>query len=90
MTSQQAVSNEYDVRIRRAEKLIAEKSSASELLLFYRRIASFQKTSVPSPYPLKISIESFERPFTHHSNVFSREKLDILEAHRRAWRCRTR
>ena len=44
MTSQQAVSNEYDVRIRRAEKLIAEKSSASELLSFYRRIASFQKT----------------------------------------------
>jgi formate dehydrogenase accessory protein FdhE len=44
MTSQQAVSNEYDARIRRAEKLIAEKSSASELLSFYKRIASFQKT----------------------------------------------
>src|SRR5580704_3291080 len=44
MTSQQAVSNEYDVRIRRAEKLIADKSSASELLSFYKRIASFQKT----------------------------------------------
>jgi formate dehydrogenase accessory protein FdhE len=43
MTSQQAVSNEYDARIRRAEKLIAEKSSASELLSFYKRIASFQK-----------------------------------------------
>ncbi len=44
MTSQQAASNEYDARIRRAEKLIAEKSSASELLSFYKRIASFQKS----------------------------------------------
>ncbi len=44
MTSPQAVSNEYDARIRRAEKLIAEKSSASELLSFYKRIASFQKS----------------------------------------------
>ncbi|MGB9465938.1 MAG: formate dehydrogenase accessory protein FdhE [Candidatus Acidiferrum sp.] len=43
MTSQQAVSNEYDARVRRAEKLIAEKSSASELLSFYKRIAGFQK-----------------------------------------------
>jgi formate dehydrogenase accessory protein FdhE len=44
MTSLQSVGNEYDVRIRRAEKLIAEKSSASELLSFYRRITSFQKS----------------------------------------------
>jgi FdhE protein len=44
MRSQQAVSNEYDARIRRAEKLIADKSSATELLSFYKRIASFQKT----------------------------------------------
>src|SRR5258708_30534027 len=44
MTSQQAASNEYDARIRRAEKLIAEKSSASELLSFYKRIPSFQKS----------------------------------------------
>ncbi len=44
MTSQQAASNEYDARIRRAETLIAEKSSASELLSFYKRIASFQKS----------------------------------------------
>ncbi len=43
MTSQQAVSSEYDTRIRRADKLIADKSSASELLSFYKRIASFQK-----------------------------------------------
>src|SRR5580658_3339774 len=44
MTSQQAVSNEYDARMRRAEKLIVQKSSASELLSFYKRIASFQKS----------------------------------------------
>lgn len=44
MTGQQAVGNEYDARIRRAERLIAEKSAASELLSFYRRIASFQKS----------------------------------------------
>lgn len=44
MTFQQSVSGEYDARIRRAEKLIADKSSASELLSFYRRIANFQKS----------------------------------------------
>jgi formate dehydrogenase accessory protein FdhE len=44
MTSQQVASREYDVRIRRAEKLIADNSSASELLSFYKRIASFQKS----------------------------------------------
>jgi formate dehydrogenase accessory protein FdhE len=44
MTPQQSASSEYDVRIRRAEKLIADKSSASELLSFYKRIASFQKS----------------------------------------------
>ncbi|MGB7284396.1 MAG: formate dehydrogenase accessory protein FdhE [Candidatus Acidiferrum sp.] len=43
MTFQQAVGSEYDARIKRAEKLIADKSSASELLYFYRRIANFQK-----------------------------------------------
>ncbi|HMD38397.1 MAG TPA: formate dehydrogenase accessory protein FdhE [Candidatus Acidoferrum sp.] len=46
MTSPQAVSGEYDARIRRAEKLIADKSSASEILSFYKRISSFQKTFV--------------------------------------------
>ncbi len=46
MTPQQSASSEYDVRIRRAEKLIADKSSASELLSFYKRIASFQKSLI--------------------------------------------
>jgi formate dehydrogenase maturation protein FdhE len=44
MTSQQSVSSEYDARIKRAEKLIAEKSSASELLSFFRRITGFQRS----------------------------------------------
>jgi FdhE protein len=44
MTFPQAVSNEYDARMQRAEKLIADKSVASQLLSFYRSIASFQKT----------------------------------------------
>jgi formate dehydrogenase accessory protein FdhE len=57
MTSQQAVSNEYDVRIRRAEKLIAEKSSASELLSFYKRIASFQKS-----FLVQISDAALQQP----------------------------
>jgi FdhE protein len=43
MTSSQAVSNEYDARIQRVDKLIADKAVASQLLSFYRRIASFQK-----------------------------------------------
>lgn len=37
----------------------------------------FQKEEVTSPYPIKLKIEHFEKPFTNHSNLFSREKLDI-------------
>jgi formate dehydrogenase accessory protein FdhE len=44
MTGQPVMSTEYDARIRRAETLIAEKSSASQLLSFYGRIAGFQKS----------------------------------------------
>ncbi|HXH75272.1 MAG TPA: methyltransferase [Bacteriovoracaceae bacterium] len=39
--------------------------------------ASFQKEKVISPYPLKLKIESFPHEFINHSNLFSREKLDI-------------
>jgi formate dehydrogenase accessory protein FdhE len=62
MTPQQAVSNEYDARIRRAEKLIAEKSPASELLSFYRRIVSFQKsllTQISDPAIRQPEIQQF-------------------------------
>jgi formate dehydrogenase accessory protein FdhE len=57
MMSPQAVSNEYDARIRRAEKLIADKSSASELLSFYKRIASFQRT-----FLVQFSVDGAQQP----------------------------
>jgi hypothetical protein len=43
MIARQAESSEYDAQIRRADKLIVEKSSASDLLAFYKKIAAFQK-----------------------------------------------
>lgn len=57
MTPQQSASSEYDVRIRRAEKLIADKSSASELLSFYKRIASFQKS-----FLVQFSVDGEQQP----------------------------
>lgn len=39
--------------------------------------ASFERAETPSPYPLQVRLEGFEKPFTNHSNLFSREKLDI-------------
>ncbi len=39
--------------------------------------ANFENEKVSSPFPQKIKIESFEVPFTNHSNLFSRDKLDI-------------
>lgn len=39
--------------------------------------ADFEKTKIESPYPLNIKIDSFEAPFINHSNLFSRDKLDI-------------
>jgi 23S rRNA (guanine1835-N2)-methyltransferase len=39
--------------------------------------ASFQRAPATSPYPIQVPIEGFKTPFTHHSNLFSREKLDI-------------
>ena len=39
--------------------------------------ADFEKTAVMSPYPLSVKIDSFEIPFINHSNLFSRDKLDI-------------
>jgi FdhE protein len=43
MIPKQAVNNKYDARIRRAQTLISERSSASEILSFYKRIVEFQK-----------------------------------------------
>ncbi len=39
--------------------------------------AAFEKEKVDSPYPLKVKLDGFEKLFVNHSNVFSREKLDI-------------
>jgi 23S rRNA (guanine1835-N2)-methyltransferase len=39
--------------------------------------ARFEKSVTPSPYPLSVKFEQFKTPFLHHSNLFSREKLDI-------------
>jgi formate dehydrogenase accessory protein FdhE len=71
MTFQQVVSNEYDARIRRAEALIADKSSASELLSFYKRIASFQKS-----FLVHISDAALEQPATRQFGSV-RDVLDL-------------
>lgn len=39
--------------------------------------ANFSKIEVPSPYPVEVTLDGFKQPFLHHSNLFSREKLDI-------------
>jgi 16S rRNA G1207 methylase RsmC len=39
--------------------------------------ATFQRKAVSSSYPLQVTVESFETCFVNHSNLFSREKLDI-------------
>jgi formate dehydrogenase accessory protein FdhE len=81
MTSPHAVSNEYDARIRRAEKLIAEKSSASELLSFYKRIASFQKT-----FLALISDAALEQPAaTQFASVRDLLDLTVLLPHFRSF-----
>lgn len=39
--------------------------------------ADFEMGRVDSSYPLKVKFEQFEHEFINHSNLFSREKLDI-------------
>ncbi|MBC7693491.1 MAG: methyltransferase [Methylotenera sp.] len=39
--------------------------------------APFQKGPVDSPYPIHVEMDSFEVKFVNHSNLFSRERLDI-------------
>lgn len=39
--------------------------------------ANFDKEVVKSPYPIELKIDSFEQNFINHSNLFSRDKLDI-------------
>jgi formate dehydrogenase accessory protein FdhE len=44
MTATQTGATEYDVRIRRAERLATQHAFAAEFLNFYRHVAAFQKT----------------------------------------------
>ncbi len=39
--------------------------------------ADFQQGVVGTPYPQSVRMDSFETPFVNHSNLFSRERLDI-------------
>lgn len=39
--------------------------------------ASFERCPVPSPFPVEVKLDGFDIPFIHHSNLFSRDKLDI-------------
>jgi 23S rRNA (guanine1835-N2)-methyltransferase len=44
-------------------------------------LADFQKSKVQSPYPLQLTVRDaehdFDHPLVNHSNLFSREKLDV-------------
>ena len=39
--------------------------------------ATFEKSQVKSQYPQSVSLDGFDKPFISHSNLFSRDKLDI-------------
>jgi 23S rRNA (guanine1835-N2)-methyltransferase len=39
--------------------------------------AKFEKNAHVTPYPLSVRMDSFSTPFVNHSNLFSREKLDV-------------
>jgi hypothetical protein len=39
--------------------------------------ARFEKTPLTSPYPIEVMIDPLGRKFLNHSNLFSRDKLDI-------------
>lgn len=39
--------------------------------------AELEQSTGLSPYPLKVTMDGFELPIINHSNLFSREKLDI-------------
>ena len=59
------------------QKYIGETSTSLAKKKARLVFADFKNGPVSSPYPMQVKIDSFEKPFTHHSNLFSREKLDI-------------
>lgn len=73
MNPAQTASSEYDLRLRRAEKLIAEKSAASEVLSFYCRVAAFQKGL------LSQIAESQRRIGAWNPNLRMREPFDLTD-----------
>ncbi|MCK5883737.1 MAG: methyltransferase [Bacteriovoracaceae bacterium] len=58
-------------------KYIGETSTSLAVKKARLIFATFEKDRVSSPFPKSVKIEGFEHPFCHHSNLFSREKLDI-------------
>jgi len=39
--------------------------------------AALEKAPASSPHPREVRLDGFEKPYLHHSNLFSRERLDI-------------
>ena len=59
------------------QKYIGETSTSLAKKKARLIFATFQKTPTASPYPLHVKLDTFEKPFINHSNLFSRDKLDI-------------
>ncbi len=59
------------------QKYIGETSTSLAQMKARLIFASFEREKTTSPYPMEISLEGFDQPFTQNSNLFSREKLDI-------------
>lgn len=59
------------------QKYIGETSTSLAKKKARLVFARFQKEVVKSPYPMEVSMDGFDDDFTNHSNLFSREKLDI-------------
>ena len=59
------------------QKYIGETSTSLAKKKARLIFADFQKECVESPYPIKVYIEPLKCNFINHSNLFSREKLDI-------------
>ena len=59
------------------QKYIGETSTSLAQKKARLIFADFQKGPIQSPFPLKMFIEPLKSDFVNHSNLFSREKLDI-------------
>lgn len=59
------------------QKYIGETSTSLAQKKARLVFAGFEKSEVPSPFPISVKLDTFETPFVNHSNLFSRDKLDI-------------